>query len=112
MGVYHNAACMERHGGGAILVLCPCVDWTGSSCGYLVTVRINSCSLYIPHMLIGYRYNMFFVLYPLGIGSEAFLVYKSIPFAFQQNELVGYSLYAILGIYVPGEYRFRLSIDW
>jgi very-long-chain (3R)-3-hydroxyacyl-CoA dehydratase len=46
---------------------------------------------------------MFFVLYPLGISSEAFLVYKSIPHALKQNPVIGYVLYGILGIYVPGK---------
>jgi Protein tyrosine phosphatase-like protein, PTPLA len=49
------------------------------------------------------RYNLFFVLYPLGISSEAWLVYKSIPSAKKQNPLLEYVLYAILGIYVPGK---------
>jgi protein tyrosine phosphatase-like protein PTPLA len=44
------------------------------------------------------------VLYPVGIASEAWLVYRAIPVASKQNPMVGYALYAILGIYVPGKY--------
>jgi hypothetical protein len=49
------------------------------------------------------RYNLFFILYPIGISSEMWLVYSSIPAASKQNPLYGYGLWAILGIYVPGE---------
>jgi len=48
------------------------------------------------------RYNLFFVLYPLGIGSEAWLVYRSVSPALEQNRWIGYLLMVVLGIYVPG----------
>jgi very-long-chain (3R)-3-hydroxyacyl-CoA dehydratase len=51
---------------------------------------------------------MFFVLYPLGISSEMWLVYSSIPTASKLNPLYGYVLWAILGIYIPGENPFRV----
>lgn len=54
-------------------------------------------------MLTGGRYNLFFILYPVGISSEAWLVYSSIPEARKQNPYLAYALYAILGIYVPGK---------
>ncbi|KAF2666559.1 PTPLA-domain-containing protein [Microthyrium microscopicum] len=58
----------------------------------------------VPDGLVWLRYNLFFVLYPLGIGSEVWLVFKSIPAASKQNPLLGYALMAIMGIYVPGSY--------
>jgi very-long-chain (3R)-3-hydroxyacyl-CoA dehydratase len=48
------------------------------------------------------RYNTFYVLYPLGISSEMWLVYKAITPAAQLNPNFGYALWAILAIYVPG----------
>lgn len=50
------------------------------------------------------RYNTFFVLYPLGISCECWLIYRSIPFAAQISELYALALKVILGIYVPGSY--------
>jgi len=55
------------------------------------------------------RYNLFFVLYPLGIGSETWLVYRAIPHAAAVNPLLGYVLWAVLAIYVPGEQALRRS---
>jgi len=57
----------------------------------------------VPPFLIWLRYNLFFVLYPLGIGSEVWLVWSSIPAAFKKNESLGYLLYVIVAIYVPGK---------
>ena len=58
---------------------------------------------YIPAVLTWLRYNLFFVLYPLGISSEMALVYKSIPQAKKQDERLEWVGYAILGIYFPGK---------
>ena len=59
----------------------------------------------VPGVVAWLRYNMFFVLYPLGIGSETWLVYQSLGPAGRMRyggwfQLV---LLAVLGIYVPGE---------
>ena len=43
------------------------------------------------------------MLYPLGIGSETWLVYRAIPHAAAVNPLLRYALYAVLAIYVPGK---------
>ena len=50
------------------------------------------------------RYNTFMVHYPLGISSECWLVYQAIAPASQIDERLGYALWAILAIYVPGSY--------
>jgi very-long-chain (3R)-3-hydroxyacyl-CoA dehydratase len=57
----------------------------------------------VPGILQWLRYNGFFVLYPLGISSEMFLVYLSIVPASKRDVRLGYGLYAILGLYIPGE---------
>jgi very-long-chain (3R)-3-hydroxyacyl-CoA dehydratase len=51
-----------------------------------------------------YRYNTFFVLYPLGVASECWLIYRAIPPASKMNELYGYGLWAVLATYLPGFY--------
>jgi very-long-chain (3R)-3-hydroxyacyl-CoA dehydratase len=33
----------------------------------------------VPYALLYLRYTTFFVLYPLGAGSEAFLIYSTLP---------------------------------
>jgi very-long-chain (3R)-3-hydroxyacyl-CoA dehydratase len=58
----------------------------------------------VPAFLVWLRYNLFFVLYPLGIGSEAFLVYRSVGPALERSRWLGYLLVSILGIYVPGRF--------
>jgi very-long-chain (3R)-3-hydroxyacyl-CoA dehydratase len=50
------------------------------------------------------RYNTFLVLYPIGVASETYLVYKAIAPAEKMNPYYGYALYAVLATYVPGFY--------
>ena len=50
------------------------------------------------------RYNLFLILYPLGVASETWLIYKAIGPASKINENHAYGLYAILATYVPGFY--------
>ncbi|SPO04484.1 related to protein tyrosine phosphatase-like protein (putative anti-phosphatase); pepino protein; pasticcino protein pas2 [Cephalotrichum gorgonifer] len=58
-----------------------------------------------PSELVWLRYNTFFVLYPMGILSETWLIYQAAvgPAAAVRPELA-WVLYAILAIYVPGSY--------
>ncbi|EOD48515.1 Protein-tyrosine phosphatase-like PTPLA [Neofusicoccum parvum] len=58
----------------------------------------------IPSFLSWLRYNTFYVLYPLGISCECWLVYKAIGPAGEVNPLIAYGLWAVLAIYVPGSY--------
>lgn len=50
------------------------------------------------------RYNTFFVLYPLGISSECWLVYRAIAPAKAWNPALEWVLKGILFIYVPGTF--------
>lgn len=58
----------------------------------------------IPSFLSWLRYNTFYVLYPLGISCECWLVYSAIEPAGNLNPLIAYGLWAVLAIYVPGSY--------
>jgi very-long-chain (3R)-3-hydroxyacyl-CoA dehydratase len=57
----------------------------------------------VPGVLQWLRYNLFYVLYPLGISSECWQILKAIKPASQEDERFGYALWAVLAIYVPGE---------
>lgn len=56
-----------------------------------------------PKLVTWLRYNTFFVLYPLGISSECFLIFKAIEPARALRPEFAWGLIAILVIYVPGE---------
>jgi very-long-chain (3R)-3-hydroxyacyl-CoA dehydratase len=47
------------------------------------------------------RYNAFFILYPLGIGSECMLVWHASHIAQPPEQ---YVWWAVLAAYVPGSY--------
>ncbi|KAF7189134.1 putative very-long-chain (3R)-3-hydroxyacyl-CoA dehydratase, partial [Pseudocercospora fuligena] len=56
----------------------------------------------VPSFLIWLRYNTFFVLYPMGISSECWLVWKAIEPAKSYNLAYQWVLRGILFVYVPG----------
>ncbi|ETN45048.1 uncharacterized protein HMPREF1541_09924 [Cyphellophora europaea CBS 101466] len=58
----------------------------------------------IPGWLTWLRYNTFFVLYPIGISSECWLIYNSIKPAEQSYQGLDLVFKAVLLIYVPGSY--------
>jgi very-long-chain (3R)-3-hydroxyacyl-CoA dehydratase len=58
----------------------------------------------VPAYLTWLRYNTFFVLYPLGISSECWLVYSAIGPARRWGLEYEWALRAILFVYVPGAY--------
>jgi len=57
----------------------------------------------VPKLWTWLRYNTFLVLYPLGVASECWLVWKATEPAGKINEWFGWGLKAVLGIYIPGE---------
>ena len=54
-----------------------------------------------PGFLTWFRYNGFFVLYPVGIGSEVVMIVKA---SSEMGDLGRYIVYAVLAAYVPGRY--------
>ena len=54
------------------------------------------------------RYNFFYALYPVGIGSECALVWKASMVARTE---VRVGLWLVLGLYVPGECAGFLSVS-
>ena len=60
----------------------------------------------IPAFMTWLRYNMFYILYPIGITSEAVLVWKASEAAQEPWKFVGWG---VLGLYVPGLYTWIFS---
>lgn len=62
----------------------------------------------VPSFLTWLRYNTFFVLYPLGISSECWLVYKAIQPAKRWNAAWEWVLKLVLFVYIPGMSAFLM----
>jgi very-long-chain (3R)-3-hydroxyacyl-CoA dehydratase len=58
----------------------------------------------IPSWLNWLRYNTFFVLYPMGISSECWLIYNAIKPAEKRYPGLAWGFKALLLVYVPGSY--------
>jgi very-long-chain (3R)-3-hydroxyacyl-CoA dehydratase len=63
-----------------------------------------SLSGLLPGFLSWLRYNSFWVLYPLGISSECWLIYKAVEPAKKIRQEYAWLLQLILAVYVPGEF--------
>ncbi|RIA98492.1 tyrosine phosphatase-like protein [Glomus cerebriforme] len=57
-----------------------------------------------PGWLLWCRYTFFFILYPVGAGSESLLVFESLPYAIKISQSFYWILVTLLFIYVPGFY--------
>lgn len=67
---------------------------------------LNTAGSPPPDLLVWLRYNTFYVLYPMGILSEVWLICLATGPAGEVWFGFELALYAILAIYVPGEYFF------
>lgn len=65
---------------------------------------VLNLSGYQPALVTWLRYNTFYILYPTGISSECYLIYKAIEPARALRPEFAWALQAILLIYVPGSY--------
>ncbi|THY54954.1 PTPLA-domain-containing protein [Aureobasidium pullulans] len=65
---------------------------------------INLSTGSVPSFWLWLRYNTFFVLYPLGISSECWLVWLAASGPAKQYTGVREGLFAVLLVYVPGSY--------
>lgn len=63
---------------------------------------INLSTGSVPAIWMWLRYNTFFILYPLGISSECWLVWLAATGPAKQYTGVREALFAILLIYIPG----------
>jgi very-long-chain (3R)-3-hydroxyacyl-CoA dehydratase len=57
---------------------------------------------YSPGVMTWLRYNTFYILYPLGISSECWLIYSAIEPAKQIRQEFAWALQLILFVYIPG----------
>ena len=64
----------------------------------------------VPDWLSWLRYNTFFALYPLGIGSECGIIWKTSmdgeleKVQWADEEVVKWALWGVLALYVPGSW--------
>lgn len=65
---------------------------------------VFTLSGYSPGFISWLRYNLFYVLYPLGISSECWLIYKAIEPAREVRQELAWLLQLILFVYVPGKF--------
>ncbi|KAB8295871.1 hypothetical protein EYC80_008692 [Monilinia laxa] len=66
---------------------------------------VITLSGYKPAIITWFRYNTFFVLYPLGISSECWLIYNAVePARHVYGQVYAWALQLILLIYIPGSY--------
>ena len=81
------------------------VAWSITECiRYAFFVWKEGVSDRVPSWLTWLRYNTFFVLYPLGISSECWLVWLATGPATKAGNGYVWILILVLGIYVPGSY--------
>ena len=66
----------------------------------------------VPASLTWLRYNTFFVLYPMGITSECWLVWLASGSAKRHGQIWEWMLWAVLAIYVPGKRSLALAFAW
>ena len=99
--------------------------WTGRSTAYstmLIAWSVTEVIRYsyfavnlaygsVPDFLTWLRYNTFFVLYPLGISSECWLVYQAIAPAKTWNAAYEWVLKLIIFVYIPGMFRHGSSTE-
>lgn len=67
-------------------------------CVFSITYHLFNLSRVDP---LNPRYSLFLVLYPIGIGSEWWLMYRATTVT--TNLLISGILYFFLGLYAPGE---------
>ena len=66
---------------------------------------------YSPSILTWLRYNTFFVLYPIGISSECWLIYRAVePARTIRSEFAWILMFSLVG-YVPGMFSMLLGND-
>lgn len=65
---------------------------------------VLTLSGYQPGFIKWLRYNTFYVLYPLGISSECYMMYKAVAPAKELRQEYAWFLQLMLLIYVPGKH--------
>jgi very-long-chain (3R)-3-hydroxyacyl-CoA dehydratase len=65
---------------------------------------VFNLSGYSPSIITWLRYNLFHVLYPMGISSECFMMYKAIAPAREIRPEAAWFLQLMLLIYIPGKF--------
>ena len=77
----------------------------------LLTTLVDASPQQAPPWLVWLRYNLFFVLYPVGILSEMRMVHLAIRPAEKVDGRLAWMLWGVLAVYVPGMYDFSYFIE-
>jgi very-long-chain (3R)-3-hydroxyacyl-CoA dehydratase len=64
---------------------------------------VLTLSGYQPAFITWLRYNTFTVLYPMGISSECWMIYKAIAPAREWRQELAWGLQLLLLVYIPGK---------
>jgi very-long-chain (3R)-3-hydroxyacyl-CoA dehydratase len=78
--------------------------WSVTECVRYMYYALNALTGTSPAWLTWCRYTFFYVLYPMGAGSEAFLIYRSLEAAKEAYPIYYVALLVILCTYPPGLY--------
>ncbi|EFR03251.1 PAS2 [Nannizzia gypsea CBS 118893] len=73
----------------------------------LVRASVMTTTMQVASRLLlvwGVIYNTFFILYPVGISSECFLIYLTVVNASGLLAIFRFAFIAILLVYIPGSY--------
>ncbi|KAM5353159.1 hypothetical protein ACJZ2D_016950 [Fusarium nematophilum] len=80
------------------------VAWNMADAVRYTYFAVDKGTARVPGALLWLRYNMFIILYPVGISSEAWLVYQVIEPSRARNLMYQYLLWFGLAIYAPAFY--------
>lgn len=84
------------------------VSWSATE---VIRYSFYACNLlgYEPYVLLYLRYTTFYILYPLGASSEAFLIYATLP---RSSPWPGWQSW-VYGMWKPTDYvRAVLFLIW
>ncbi|KAI9247349.1 tyrosine phosphatase-like protein [Sporodiniella umbellata] len=78
------------------------IAWSIAECTRYIFYIFHLLGGGVPALVSWARYNFFFILYPLGVGSEMTMVYQALPYAKLISPWYYFALIAVALIYIPG----------
>ncbi|KAH8919733.1 protein-tyrosine phosphatase-like protein [Atractiella rhizophila] len=102
-----------------IAVFYPSVPNTPFYASMIIAWSISEITRYVHYVLLilktksslveWARYSLFYVLYPIGAGSEWVLIFKSLPLAKERFGIVGYIVNVVFLVIWPPSLAFLMS---
>ena len=103
-GIVHNFPYLAKSAGYSSML----IAWSVTEV-IRYSYFVLSLSGYNPGFISWLRYNTFYVLYPLGISSECWMIYNAIEPARKLGQVYAWLLQLILFIYIPGKSQNKVS---